>query len=393
MSGSSLRIAMVGNGATVHALVRGSAIASLGHKVRLVTLGPVLSHEKIEVKTRPIPRTPFGGLFAFASFQRDLRSFQPDLLHVHYAGGRLGSLALASGLRPLVVTVMGGDVQPEQLMGRATWSDHRATRRILAEADLILSKSVALRTDIARYGDYSNKIETVRWGIEAEQFGRDSAKGARLRARMGLRPGPILFSPRILRRHYNVHLIIEALPRILEKRPDALLLVSRHREDRDYAKELRDRIEQLGLDQSVRFIEPVVYEDMPAMLSMTDVVVSVPFSDGLPQTLFEALASETPIVMGRLPSYGELVEDESEVLLADLDAASIAEKVGRVLTDPELATRLTKAGLARAKSRISLREDARRVDGFYRRVLAAPRRPSPLLPRVLDAVSLGLRRA
>ena len=103
---------MVGNGATVHALVRGSAIASLGHKVRLVTLGPVLSHEKIEVKTRPIPRTPFGGLFAFASFQRDLRSFQPDLLHVHYAGGRLGSLALASGLRPLVVTVMGGDVQP-----------------------------------------------------------------------------------------------------------------------------------------------------------------------------------------------------------------------------------------------------------------------------------------
>jgi glycosyltransferase involved in cell wall biosynthesis len=384
---------MVGNGATVHALVRGSAIASLGHKVRLVTLGPVLAHNGIEVKTRPIPRTPFGGLFAFASFQRDLRSFQPHLLHVHYAGGRLGSLALASGLRPLVVTVMGGDVQPEQLMGRATHADHRATRRILAEADLILSKSTALKDDIARYGDYADKIETVRWGIETEQFSRNPRSGELVRARLGLRPGPILFSPRILRRHYNIHLIIEAMPRILSTRPDALLLVSRHREDEGYAEELGERIRVLGLADAVRFIEPVPYQDMPAVLSMTSVVVSVPFSDGLPQTLFEALASETPIVMGRLPSYGELVEDEREVLLADLNPTSIAEQTSRLLTDPELAARLTRAGLAKARSRISLIEDARRVEGFYRRVLGAPRRKSPLLPRLLDAVSLGARRA
>ena len=88
------------------------------------------------------------------------------------------SLALASGLKPLVVTVMGGDVQPEQLMGRATEGDHRATKRILAEADLILSKSTALKADIARYGDYGDKIETVRWGIEHSRFARNPEKGA-----------------------------------------------------------------------------------------------------------------------------------------------------------------------------------------------------------------------
>lgn len=387
-----LKIAMVGNGATVHALVRGSAIARLGHTVRLVTLGPVLAHEDIEVKTRPIPRTLLGSLMAFASFQRDLRSFRPDLVHVHYAGGRLGSLALASGLKPLVVTVMGGDVQPEQLMGRATPGDHRATRRILAEADLILSKSEALRTDIAKYGDYGDKIETVRWGIETERFARDPKKGAAFRARLGLPPGPVLFSPRILRRHYNIHLIVAAMPAILARHQGAILLLSRHREDEVYAEELRSSIGALGLRDAVRFIEPVGYEDMPAMLSMTDVVVSVPFSDGLPQTLFECLASGTPIVLGRLDAYSELVQDGKEVLLAELSAAGIAGAVSRLLSDPDLASSLRGAGLERVRAEPSLSEEARRVEGFYRRILARPRRSSPLWPRILDAASLAGKR-
>ena len=388
----SLRIAMVGNGATVHALVRGAAIAALGHTVRLVTLGPVLAHERIEVKTRPIPQTLFGSLLAFASFQRDLRSFRPDLLHVHYAGGRLGSLALASGLKPLVVTVMGGDVQPEQLMGRATEGDHRATHRILAEADLILSKSTALKADIARYGDYGDKIETVRWGIEHARFARNPEKGAALRARLGVGSGPVLFSPRILRRHYNIHLIIEAMKEIRLRFEAAILLISRHRGDELYAEELRESVKRLGLDRAVRFIEPVTYEDMPAMLSMTDVVVSVPFSDGLPQTLFECLASETPIVLGRLDAYTEMVQDGREVLLADLTASGIAGTVSRLLSDANLATSLTAAGLKRIRQEPTLSDEARRVDGLYRRILEKPRRPSPIGPRIMDALSLAGKR-
>ena len=384
---------MVGNGATVHALVRGAAIAALGNAVRLVTLGPVLAHPGIEVCTRPLPCTPIEGLRAFSSFQRDLRDFKPDLLHVHYAGGRLGSLALASGIKPMVVTVMGGDVQPEQLMGRAHALDHRTTKRLLSEADLILSKSVALRRDIARYGEYDAKTQTVRWGIETRRFARDSGRGEVMRRRLGLPAGPILLSPRILRPLYNIHLIVEAMPRILASSPDALLLISRHREDPAYAGMIRRRVSELGIDRSVRFIDPVSSEDMPDLLSMTSVVVSVPFSDGLPQTLFESLASETPIVLGRLDAYSELVHDGREVLLADLDAASIAAAVSRLLLDHELGARLKAAGLGRVREEASLPDEARRVEAMYQTLLAGRRRGSALGPRILDAISLAFRRA
>ena len=387
-----LRIAMVGNGATVHALVRGAAIAALGHEVRLVTLGPVLPHPGIDVRTRPLPRNPLSGFRAFVSFQRDLRDLRPDLLHVHYAGGRLGSLALASGIKPLVVTVMGGDVQPEQHMGAVTALDHRTTKRLLREADLLLAKSTALRNDIAHYGDYAAKTETVRWGIETARFKRDAAQGLSARLKLGLGEGPLLLSPRTLRPLYNIHLIVEAMPAILTTSPGAMLLVSRHREDPEYAARLRQRVSDLGIGRSVRFIDPIDYNDMPGLLAATSVVISVPFSDGLPQTLFESLASETPIVLGRLAAYEELVHDGCEVLLADLDAGSIAAAVSGLLIDRELGVRLTTAGLRRIHDEASLRDEARRVESFYRRVLANPQRLSPLGPRVLDAISLAFRR-
>lgn len=382
---------MVGNGATVHAPLRGAAIASLGHAVRLVTLGPVLPVPGIEVRTRPLPRTALEGFAAFRSFLTDLREFEPDLLHVHYAGGRLGSLALASGIKPLVVTVMGGDVQPEQLMGRAGALDHRTTRRLLQEADLLLAKSRALTDEIRRYGDYAGKTQVVHWGVDVARFEAKPDAGPAIRKKMGLGDAPLLLSPRILRPLYNIHLIVEAMPEILRQRPDVSLLISRHREDADYATKLRQRVSTLGIEGRVRFIEPVAYEDMPGLLAATSVVVSVPFSDGLPQTLFECLAAGTPIVLGRLDAYGEMVEHEREVLLAKLDAPSIAEAVTRILNEDGLARRLREAGRKRILETPALPEEARRVEALYRGVVERGRRGSPLGPRILDAIGLALR--
>jgi glycosyltransferase involved in cell wall biosynthesis len=295
-------------------------------------------------------------------------------------------------MKPLVVTVMGGDVQPQQLLGRAGRFDHRTTKRMLSEADLLLAKSVALRKDIAVYGDYESKTHTVRWGIDAARFARDPARGETLRRKLGLPQGPVLLSPRILSPLYNVHLMVEAMPEILAKRPDAILLISRHREDRDYAERLRQRVGELGLEKSVRFLEAVDHEGMRDLLSLASVVVSIPLADGLPQTLFEALASGTPLVLGRLPAYEEMVAHEREVLLTESSAGALAATVSRLLSDQPLAARLAAAGLSRIHEEPTLKDEARRVVDLYQSLLAGPRRPSPLGPRILDALSLAFRR-
>lgn len=385
---------MVGNGATVHALVRGAALAARGHAVRLVTLGEVLPVPPgLEVRTQPLPRGLPAALRAARRFLRDVREFRPDLLHVHYAGGRLGTMAALCGVRPMVVTVMGGDVQPEQHLGGYPWLERRATRRLLRQADLLLSKSEALRAEIARYGDFADRTEVVRWGIDVRRFERDPGAGRELRARLGLPAGArVVLSPRLLRPLYNVHLLVEALPAVRARVPGTLLLLAGHRADEDYRARLERRVAELGLQEQVRFLGRVEYADMPALYSASDAVVSIPFSDGLPQTLFEALASRTPAVIGRLPAYEEVVQDGREALFVELEPAALAAALARLLLEPELAARLTAAGLARVREVASLQREAERVEGFYARLLAAPRpRPAPLPLRLLDAATLLFR--
>lgn len=387
-----MRIAVVGNGRTVHALVRSAALAARGHQVRLVTAGPVLEAPSLDVCTRPIPGNPVAAAMAARGFLRDIWSFRPDVLHVHYAGSKLGTMATLSGVHPLVVTVMGGDVQPEQHLTGLPRLEHRATRRLLEEADLILAKSDALRPEIATFGQFESKIETVRWGVDPSLFERRADEAEALRVRLGLaRDDRVVLSPRLLRPLYNVHLLVEAFPSVLAHVPRAVLLVSEHRADDAYREALGARVTALGLDDRVRFIGRIEHADMPAFYSLAEVSVNLPFSDGLPQSLFEAMACGTPSVLGRLPWYAEVVKEEEHVLLADLAPPAVASALKRLLTDEPLRRRLAEAGRRRVLEVACLPREAERVEGFYERLLARPRRRPAWAPRVLDGLSLAFR--
>src|SRR5262249_45951725 len=101
----------------------------------------------------------------------------------------LGTMALVSGVRPLVVTVMGGDVLPAQHPGGLSSLERRATRRVLETADLVLVKSDALARAVRARAPVRGRVETVRWGIDPAVFRPDPAGAAALRARLGLDAG------------------------------------------------------------------------------------------------------------------------------------------------------------------------------------------------------------
>jgi glycosyltransferase involved in cell wall biosynthesis len=314
------------------------------------------------------------------------------VLHVHYAGNKLGTMALVSGIHPLVVTVMGGDVQPEQHLAGLARLERRATRRLLAEADLILAKSDALRPEIAAFGPFESKIETVRWGVDPALFQPRPQEAQALRSRLGLDADDrVVFSPRLLRPLYNIHLLLDALPLLLARVPRAVVLLSEHRAEADYRESLGAQAARLGLADRVRFVGRIEHRDMPAWYSLADVSVNLPFSDGLPQSLFEAMACGTPSLLGRLPWYAEVVADGEHVLLTDLDPPAIASALTRLLTDATLRRSLADAGRTRVLEVASLPHEAERVERFYERLLERPRRRSGWGARIVDGLTLPLR--
>lgn len=384
---------MVGSGRSPHTLTRAAAVASRGHSVRIVTLGEVLSDASVDVATRPLPTSLGGAVAAARAFWGAVRRHRPDLLHLHYAGGRLGTLAALSGARPLVVTVMGGDVLPEQHLGGYGRLERRATRRILQQADVILAKADRLRPAIAASGGDERRIETVRWGVDPERFRPDPAGARRLRQKLMLHErGPIVLSSRILQPLYNAHVIVDAMASVIERVPGALLLVSTDRAEPGYRAAVEQRVERLGLAPSVRFLERIPHDAMPGLYGIADVVVSIPSSDGLPQTLFESMACETPAVLGRLAAYSEVVADGETAILTEITPPAVAEAIARVLTSPALRSELGHAARRRVLEVASLPRELDRVEQCYRRALASPqpRRARPLSDG-LDLLSLLLR--
>jgi glycosyltransferase involved in cell wall biosynthesis len=386
-----LTICAVGSSKSAHVAARVRCFAELGHRVFLITeartgiegvtelvpsadLGgsrviSALNRLSLRLRGRPIQRLSLLGLLM--SFPRLVKQCHPDVVHVHYAYSGWAWMATVVARHPLVVSVMGGDVLFDE-QGSPTPRGRWLTLQLLREADLITSKSDFLIGVLDRLGGFGDKAIRVVWGVDLNRFRRTDSH--ELRARLGLTPDDIvILSPKILRPFYNVHLLVEAMPRIAAAIPRAVLLVTEYLADAEYKYELHRRVQALGLERCVRFVGHVAHADMPQYYSAAAVAVAVPSSDGLPQTLLEAMACEVPNVLSRLPRYEEVVTHEESAYFVDLSSPAIADGTVRVLGNSALRERMIHSGRALVERMADFDKEVRRVEAHYYALLS--RRP------------------
>ncbi len=333
-----MRILAVGNGTSIHVRARLAATAGRGHDVVLVTEAPGGDGCLREIAPPP----GAGALAGLAALWRALRDEPADMLHVHYAAGYGAWLAGACGRSPLVVSVMGGDVLPEEQVPQNA-AERWLTTRLLRRADLVTSKSAHLTGRLVAMGVAPPRILPLVWGVDQGRFRRRDASA--LRQRLGLDPAArVVLSPRALRPFYNIHVIVDAFAVLASTHPDAVLVVTGHQPDAGYAAMLARRVETLELAGRVRFIGDVIAADMPELYSLAEAVVSVPSSDGIPQSLLEALACGVPVVLSDLERYREWVEDGRSALMVEITPEAIAGALARLLGDAGLRDRLVANG-------------------------------------------------
>lgn len=279
-------------------------------EARLVTTEPVpaefaAAHPALAIDLLPRPalrRLPRSLFLHTLDYLLEIRErlirFRPDLIHLHYAS-QLDALALASlprGAPPLVITVYGADVLEEQI--RRPLPLDLLVRRLFARAAAVTVKSPFLADCCRALGASPDRLHLVPWGLDATRFRPAPREDAR--AALGLPPGPLLLSPRSLHPLYGHELVLEAAQR-LDPRPTVVFLGER---DRRYAAALRRRCAALGAP--ARFLPELPADGMATALAAADAVVSIPASDGLPQTLLEAAACERATVTLDLPAYRDL---------------------------------------------------------------------------------------
>lgn len=277
----------------------------------------------------------FSFFFSPWYLKRTIQRIQPDLIHVFYAYHQLNNLVL-NRFKPLVVTVMGGDVLSDQsFYGKKKW----LTKKILEKADIITSKSNFLDKVLQNIGDYFHKIRRVTWGVDTKQFYPEMDVRF-LRERWKIEADDLVFlSPRNCQPFYNQNLIIKAFseyPSLHGTKKKAKLLIAEHFSDESYVKRLRALSMELGLQDKVYFVGPIPHQEMPAYFNLADVMVAVPSSDGMPQSLYEAMACGTFPILGDLPQYQEMIQDGKNGKLVKIgDVSALSEAMGWVSDHPE----------------------------------------------------------
>ena len=137
-----------------------------------------------------------------------------------------------------------------------------------------------------------------------------------------------------LERYKGHHRAVEALPRILEQRPGARLLVLG---SGPYEAELRALAERLGVADrvDVRFVPPVERDTMATLLAGAGVVTLLSDYEAHPVAVMEALGLGRPAVVLRTSGLTELAED-GWVRGVDpgASAAEVADAILAQLDDP-----------------------------------------------------------
>lgn len=108
---------------------------------------------------------------------------------------------------------------------------------------------------------------------------------------------------------------------------------------------------RLGVAERVRFLGLIANDRVSALMHAADAVI-VPsrhsFPEGLPLTLFEGLASRTPVIASDHPMFdGHLRDGASALVVPAGRPRALAEAIARLMRDPALYARLS-AGSAAA---------------------------------------------
>lgn len=374
---------------------RAEALAQRGHAVSVVT--PRLGRTDSLLQLCPYEDECHGGysarmqVFALLRHYRLIRDCDADAFHIHYAASIGAWLFVISGrLEPIVVTAMGGDVLDDEQVP-LPWIARWMTQQVLKRADLVTVKSDYMLAVLKRRGIPQERLLKVVWGVNLKHFKPCVVNS--IRKKLNISPDRrIILSPRILRPFYNIRQIIEAMPRILKRIPEACLVVTELDADPDHRRELADRIRDLGIEDAICWGGHIPHDKMPDMFGLAEVVVSIPPSDGFPQSVFEAFACGTPCIVSNLDRYKEFLTDGENALFIEPVPAAIADACLRILQNGELATKLRSNGLATVKEIADINRETARFDKALRHLVAGTSKgPAALWVRIACiAVLAGL---
>lgn len=280
----------------------------------------------------PLVGKSLDGFFYFASILSEVRRlrrrFPFDVIDAHFAypdGVAAVLLGKALGC-PVVLTLRGNEVETIGFALRR-WQ----IRRALLRARLI-TVSESLRDLAATLGVPPQRVRVIPNGVDGRRFHRGDKQAARSALGLPL-DRPILVSIGALVARKGHERIIDLVPELRRRYPGLLYVTiggPGGSDSRLHAIEQRVRSE--GLEAAVHIAGAQPHDKIPLWLAAADVFCLATSREGCPNSVIEALACGTPVVVTSVGGVPEIVRDGDDGFLVPyFDGAAFARALAAAL--------------------------------------------------------------
>ena len=221
----------------------------------------------------------------------------------------------------------------------------KVQRFVWGRMDRVLSVSERLADRMARdVGFPRERIQTIRNGLDLEQWG--AGERDRTRAALGAAPDDVLvLAVGRLVPVKNHALLISAFAQARKGVARCRLLIAG---DGPLRADLEAQVRSLGLESCVTLLGE--RRDIPDLLAACDVFVLSSDSEGMSNTIIEAMAAGRAVVATNVGGNSELVVDDETGLLVDRgDSEGMAAALAALSADCAKREAMGTAGRARAR--------------------------------------------
>lgn len=197
--------------------------------------------------------------------------------------------------------------------------------------------------------DTKRKLEIIPMGVNTNQFKVNKDKNE-LKAKYDvLSKNMLLFIGRLAEKKGAIYLI-NALPEIISKSPDTILIICGNGPLKNDCEKL---VQKIGMNDFVKFTghisdnEKIDYLSMADLLIVPSIVTHDGDTEGLPVVILEGLSMGKPIIASDVGGIKDVIKNGiNGFLIEEKNSNSIAVNVTKVLSSEELMYKLSKSAIS-----------------------------------------------
>ena len=263
-----------------------------------------------------------------------IKSFNPDVIHAHYASS-YGLLGALSGFQPLIISAWGSDIY---LFPHKSKLNSTILKYILKKADIVCSTSKAMKK-IIQNKYMRNDVHLVPFGIDTKHFKPKKTK---------MNPFTV-GTIKSIEIHNGIDCLIEAANILINHRNKDInfIIVG----DGAIKREMEKKSEELKLENRVKFIGYISHEKVIEYYEKLSIFIAVSTRESFGVSVLEAAACGLPSITSNV---GGLIEVNSNnktgLVISANDPLSLADSIDALYTNETLRLKLGLNARRRVKS-------------------------------------------